>query len=69
MNAHPLTSYRKQSDMTLDQLAQKLGVQRSAVCKWERRRVPAERVIEIERVTGLHRSQLRPDLYPTEIGQ
>ena len=33
-----------------------------AVSQW--RRVPAERVIEVERVTGVSRSELRPDLYP-----
>lgn len=27
-------------------------------------RVPAERVLEIERLTGVHRSELRPDIYP-----
>ncbi|MFV3379641.1 transcriptional regulator [Pseudomonas sp. NY15354] len=27
-------------------------------------RVPAERVLDIERLTGVHRSELRPDIYP-----
>lgn len=27
-------------------------------------RVPAERVLDIERLTGIGRSELRPDLYP-----
>ncbi len=29
-------------------------------------RVPAERVLEVERVSGVSRSCLRPDLYPPE---
>lgn len=29
-------------------------------------RVPAERVLEVERVSGVSRSMLRPDLYPPE---
>lgn len=29
-------------------------------------RVPAERVLDIERLTGVHRSELRPDLYPDQ---
>lgn len=29
-------------------------------------RVPAERVLEIEKATGVSRHELRPDLYPTE---
>ena len=38
-----------------------------AVSKW-REQVPAERVIELERLTGgrVQRHQLRPDLYPAE---
>ena len=33
-----------------------------AISQWKR--VPAERVLEVERVTGVSRSFLRPDLYP-----
>jgi len=42
-------------------LAEKLGVSRQAVSKWES--VPTRHIIEIERLTGVHRSLLRPDLY------
>jgi DNA-binding transcriptional regulator YdaS (Cro superfamily) len=28
--------------------------------------VPAERVLDIEKITGISRHELRPDLYPTE---
>jgi len=42
-------------------VAHDLGLTRAAVLKWER--VPAERVVEIERITGIPREQLRPDLY------
>ena len=31
------------------------------------RRVPAERVLEVERLTGVSRHELRPDLYPPPI--
>jgi DNA-binding transcriptional regulator YdaS (Cro superfamily) len=49
-------------------LAQALGVTQQSVQKWTRKnvRVPAERVIAIERVTGVSRHELRPDIYPTE---
>jgi DNA-binding transcriptional regulator YdaS (Cro superfamily) len=40
-----------------------LGLSRAAVSQW--RRVPAERVVEVERLTGIPREQLRPDLYCT----
>jgi DNA-binding transcriptional regulator YdaS (Cro superfamily) len=42
--------------------ARALGVDRTAPYKW-RRGVPAERVIEIESLTGVPREELRPDLY------
>lgn len=45
------------------QLALLLGVTYEAVRKF-RNRVPAERVLQIEAVTGVSRYELRPDLYP-----
>lgn len=33
-----------------------------AVAQWKQ--VPAERVLKVERVTGVPRHRLRPDLYP-----
>lgn len=45
-------------------LAGELGISTSAVWQW--RRVPAERVIEVEKFTGIPRHELRPDLYPVE---
>lgn len=49
-------------------LAIDLGVSEQAISKWKKRGVPAERVLEIERVTGgaVTRYELRPDLYPLE---
>lgn len=43
-------------------LARALGVKHQTFYSW--RRVPAERVIDIERLTGISRHRLRPDLYP-----
>lgn len=43
-----------------------LGVSYQAVQKW-RRKVPAERVLAIEAISGVPRSELRPDLYPAEL--
>ncbi|MEX2451257.1 MAG: Cro/CI family transcriptional regulator [Rhodospirillales bacterium] len=45
-------------------LADGLGITRQALYQWTR--VPAERVIDIERLTGVSRHELRPDLYPAE---
>lgn len=48
-------------------VAMKLNVSTQAVSKW-RRRLPAERVIELEQLTrgAVSRYDLRPDLYPRE---
>lgn len=42
-------------------LARELGINYQAIQSWKR--IPAERVIAIERITGIPRDQLRPDLY------
>ena len=38
-----------------------LGLSRGAASQWQR--IPAERVVAIERLTGIPREILRPDLY------
>jgi hypothetical protein len=42
-------------------VARELRITRAAVTFWPR--VPAERVIDVERISGIPREQLRPDLY------
>jgi DNA-binding transcriptional regulator YdaS (Cro superfamily) len=42
-------------------LARLLGITPQAIMQWDK--VPAERMLEIERVTGIARERLRPDLY------
>lgn len=45
-------------------LARQLGKLTSqAVSQWKH--VPAQRVLDVERVTGVPRHQLRPDIYPS----
>lgn len=45
-------------------LANALSIDHSAVSKWQRRgRVPVERVPDVERITGIPRHVLRPDLW------
>ena len=51
---------------TLTAFARQVGVSPQVVTHWRKRGIPAERVIEIERVTAgkVSRHELRPDLYP-----
>lgn len=45
-------------------LAEAIGVSGPAISQWDQ--VPANRVIAVERATGVPRCDLRPDLYPPE---
>lgn len=42
-------------------LSEAMGLTYQAIWKW--RRIPAERVREVESLTGISRKRLRPDLY------
>lgn len=41
-----------------------LGISAQAVSQWDE--VPPLRVLAVERVSGVSRSELRPDLYPAD---
>jgi DNA-binding transcriptional regulator YdaS (Cro superfamily) len=45
-------------------IAEELGIRPQAVHAWHR--VPITRVLDVERITGLSRHFLRPEIYPTE---
>lgn len=42
-------------------LAERIGVSRQAIYLWKR--IPAERVMDVERATGISHKELRPDLF------
>ena len=46
------------------EIGRRLGISQAAVQQWQR--VPPLRVLEVERISGVSRSLLRPDLYPPD---
>jgi DNA-binding transcriptional regulator YdaS (Cro superfamily) len=44
-------------------VARALKVNVETVRQWEVRKLPAERAIDLEKISGVHRSFLRPDLW------
>jgi TorA maturation chaperone TorD len=48
----------------ISELARRLGISQPSVSNWDR--VPADRVIAVEKATNVSRSVLRPDLYSDE---
>jgi DNA-binding transcriptional regulator YdaS (Cro superfamily) len=57
----PLDRARRQAGGSVG-LGRSLGISSQAVSQWKR--VPAERVLDVERASGVSRQELRPDLYP-----
>lgn len=45
-------------------LAGALGISYQAIQQWKK--IPAERLVDIEKATGIPREELRPDLYRSE---
>jgi DNA-binding transcriptional regulator YdaS (Cro superfamily) len=60
----PLWHWRQAKGVSQADFGKLLGVGDAAVTKWEKGRVPAERVLSVSRVTGISPHQIRPDLYP-----
>jgi DNA-binding transcriptional regulator YdaS (Cro superfamily) len=54
----------KDRGLRLADLARLAGVDKGTATRWDQGRIPAERVLDIEQMTGVSRSDLRPDLYP-----
>jgi DNA-binding transcriptional regulator YdaS (Cro superfamily) len=49
------------------ELAAHLGITAQAISQW--RQIPVSRVLDVERVTGVPREELRPDVYPPDGGR
>lgn len=46
----------------LKSLARQLGIKHQSLYSW-RNGVPADRVLDVERITGISRHELRPDVF------
>jgi DNA-binding transcriptional regulator YdaS (Cro superfamily) len=44
-------------------LARELKVDKSQITRWAQKKVPAERVLDVERITGISRHEMRPDVF------
>jgi DNA-binding transcriptional regulator YdaS (Cro superfamily) len=62
---NPLAEYRQRTKLSSSALAEKLGVNRGTLWRWEvgKTPVPVDRFSKIETETGLKREQLRPDIF------
>lgn len=59
-----LRRYLKEERGRASRLAEALDIHPSAVSQWAQ--VPPERVLDVEKATGLSRYALRPDIYGNE---
>lgn len=61
----PIKSWRQQAGRSADAVAKEAGVTLAMWSRWETgaRQVPAGRVLDVERITGISRHELRPDVF------
>lgn len=59
------SDFRKNSALTLDGVAALFNVDRTTILRWEKGEppVPVKRLDEVERITGISRNNLRPDIF------
>ena len=66
MNTINLSHLLHDKGLSLAALAREIGVNKSTVTRWAKRNIPAERVAEVSKVTGLKMHELRPDIFPSD---
>ena len=61
----PIKQWRKSAGRSPSDVATEAGVTLAMWNRWENgtRQVPAARVMDIERITGVSRHELRPDIF------
>lgn len=65
-----LRKWRNENALTVEDAGRIVGVSAAQWSRYETgaRRIPAERAPEIERLTGISREKLRPDIFTTKEG-
>lgn len=63
-NLNPIRAWREIHKMPVKDLARRVGVQSSAICKWEKSQVSSRKALALHKVTGIPLHVLRPDIYP-----
>jgi len=66
MNPSPHRKALEDKGLKLVDVAREAEVDKATATRWFQGPPPAERVLQIERITGIPRHTLRPDLYPVE---
>lgn len=63
-----LKTWRVSQGITADEAGARVGVGRVQWFRWEKgaRKIPAERVLDIERMTGISRHELLPEVFGFE---
>lgn len=61
---NPIRAWREIHNVAVKDLAQRVGVQSSAICKWERGKVSSKKALRLHQATGIPLHVLRPDIYP-----
>lgn len=56
----------KARKLTFTWLADELDLNKTSTWRWARFGVPSGRVLEVEKLTGISRHVIRPDLYPED---
>lgn len=61
----PIKQWRQQVGKAADEVAREAGVTLAMWSRWETgaRQVPPARVLDVERITGISRHDLRPDVF------
>jgi DNA-binding transcriptional regulator YdaS (Cro superfamily) len=63
MTNHRLSELLRDRGLKLVDLARKLGIDKGTVTRWGQKGVPVNRVLDVERETGIPRQDLRPDFF------